>query len=144
MADIEGEAKVVEDDGRGDSLNAIHAQVEGGAGPEAAPGVSGGGAMDALKEARDLINFCVVTLKPLYPSIGPIYTPETIESIAGVLVPLMEKYGLTFGGFFDRWGPEINAIIVLVPIIGATFKAIKADNAARAEAVKAGYAGENK
>jgi hypothetical protein len=141
MADIEGEAKRVEDDGRGDSMNAINAKVGEGAGPEASPGVSGGGAMDAVTEAKSVIAFCVALFVPMYPSLGRVYTEEAQEVLAGVAVPLMQKYDLSLGGFFEKWGPEINFAIVAFPLGQATLAAVRADNAARAEAAKEAQAG---
>ena len=142
MADIEGEAKVVEDDGRGDSLNAIRAQVENGAGPEAAPGVSEGGAMDAFTEAKSVIAFCVALFVPMYPSLERVYTDDAQDVLARVAVPLMQKYDLSLGGFFEKWGPEINFAIVAFPLGQATLAAVRADNAAR-EATLAAVRADN-
>ena len=48
----------------------------------------------------------------------------------------MEKYGLSLGTLFERWGAEINFALVAVPLVGETLKAVKADNQARKEAAE--------
>lgn len=92
---------------------------------------------DALSEARDLIGFGVTLFMPLYPSLAAVYTPDRQEKLAAVSVPLMQKYNLTFSGLFEKWGPEINFVIVAGPIAAETIRACRADNAARKAAAEA-------
>jgi hypothetical protein len=45
--------------------------------------------------------------------------------MAGVIVPVMEKYHLTFDTLWAKWAPEVRLVVVVVPLIGATLKAIR-------------------
>ena len=40
----------------------------------------------------------------------------------------MEKYGLSVGGLFDRWGAEITLAATAFPVALATWQGIKADS----------------
>jgi len=91
-------------------------------------------AVDPLAEARDLIQFSVTLLAPLYPSVERIYTKDTQEKLAKVSAPLMAKYGLTLSGLFEKWGAEINFALVAIPLALETAKGIRADlDAVKAE-----------
>jgi len=90
--------------------------------------------VDPLAEARDLIQFSVTLLAPLYPSVERIYTKDTQEKLAKVSAPLMAKYGLTLSGLFEKWGAEINFALVAIPLALETAKGIRADlDAVKAE-----------
>lgn len=93
--------------------------------------------VDTLSEARDLILFAVALFTPLYPSIPAVYTMDRQEKLAKVSAPLMEKYGITMSGLFEKWGVELNFLIVAAPLALDTAKAMKADNEARKAAADA-------
>lgn len=113
------------------------AVVAGAAVPGAVPGAAAPTAMGPADEAADLIRFSVAMLTPLYPSLERIYPAEVQAKLAGAAVPLLNKYGLTLSGLFEKWGPELNFAIVALPLVGETVKGVRADNAARALAEKA-------
>lgn len=122
-----------DDQARAESLAAIQGQVidaeqvEG----ESGQGVSGGVPMDAVQEALGVIQFGTTLFFPLFPSLAAVYTAERQQQLATVSAPLMQKYGLSLGTLFERWGAEINFALVAVPLARETVKAVKADNAAR-------------
>lgn len=95
-----------------------------------------GGPVSTITEAGELIRFAVALFVPLYPSIEGIYTVPNQARLAEVAAPLMEKYGVTMGGIFERWGVEINFLIVAGPVAMETAKAIRHDNAERRKAAK--------
>lgn len=82
--------------------------------------------VDNVQEANDLITFGVALFVPIVPAIEPIYTQERISKLSAALGPVLDKYGLTLGGIFARWGAEINLLIVGIPIGMETARAIKA------------------
>jgi hypothetical protein len=81
--------------------------------------------IDTLGEARDLIRFVVGVFVPLYPKLEAVYTAERQDALAQASVPLMEKYGVTMGGMFERWGPEIRFALVAVPLAMETAKVVQ-------------------
>lgn len=121
------------DQARAESLAAIQGQVIEAGPVEGAQGAggSGGSPIDASQEAREVIRFAATLFFPLYPSLERVYTEQRQEQLAQVSAPLMQKYGLSLGTLFERWGAEINFALVAVPLVGETVKAVKADNQAR-------------
>lgn len=103
--------------------------------PPPAPGAAVA-VVDPANEAKELIAFAVELFTPIYPVIAGIYTPERQARLAAATVPLLDKYGFSLGGFFEKWGPEIGFAIVAGPMIRETVIAIKADSAAKKEAEK--------
>lgn len=130
------------DDGREASAAALQALAQGGSDAGAGPGVPDGVPIDAEAEARDVINFGVALFVPLYPSLEGVYSKEVIGRLAAVSVPLMQKYDISLGGIFEKWGPEINFAIVAVPLTQATVAAVRQDKAARQAAASAAEAAE--
>lgn len=88
-------------------------------------------ATDPAAEAGDVIRFGVALFVPLYPSLATVYSDAQQERLAQATAPLLAKYGITMGGLFERWGPEINFLIVAGPLAMETAKAIRLDSAAR-------------
>lgn len=127
-----------EDQARAESLAAIQGQVLDAEPVEtgATEGVSGGVSLDAATEAREVIRFATTLFFPLYPSLARVYTEERQEQLAQVSAPLMQKYGLSLGMLFERWGAEINFAIVALPLAKETASAIKHDNQVRKEALE--------
>lgn len=99
--------------------------------PEAEAEEAAGGTVSTITEAGELIKFAVALFVPLYPSIEAIYAAPQQARLAEVAAPLMEKYGVTMGGIFERWGAEINFLIVAGPMAAETARAIRRDNAER-------------
>lgn len=93
--------------------------------------------MSAADEAAGVIKFAVALFVPLFPSLEAVYTTAAQARLADVAGPVMTKYGLTMGGLFEKWGPEINLAIVAVPLAMETGRAMRADIAARQVAAKA-------
>jgi hypothetical protein len=117
-----------------ESLAALAAQVlpEGSQEGQQAGGVSGGVAIGgAISEAQDVIEFAANLFFPLFPSLVQVYPKEVRENLAEVSAPLMEKYGITLGELFKKWGAEIRFGMVALPLASATVKAVKYDNMQR-------------
>ena len=87
--------------------------------------------IDNTLEAAELIEFAYDGLTPLYPSLINIYTLEVRAKLAARTGALMNKYGWTTGGLLEKWGAEVGFIVVIIPLIGKTSEAIKADSKAR-------------
>ena len=86
--------------------------------------------VDYVGEASEIVELAYDGLSPIWPSLANVYTPEVRGKIAKRAAPLMEKYGLTFGGMLEKWGAEIMFAVTVVPLIAPTAKAIAADNLA--------------
>lgn len=89
------------------------------------------------QEAEGLVVFIVGILKPLYPSLDGIYTPDVCAKLGAAIAPVMAKYNFSVGAWFDKWKEEFNLVIVAGPILMQTLAAIKAENEARAAKEKA-------
>ncbi len=87
-------------------------------------------ALSMLEEARALLTFGVSAVAKKWPALATLYTAAVIDELAGVIVPVMQKYNITFDTAWAKWAPEIKLLIVVVPLIGETLKVMKADAAA--------------
>lgn len=105
-----------------------------GGGPEAAPGFGG-----EVEELAAVLTLCSTVVAPALPYVAAIYTPEVCRRLAGAAVPVLNKYGLTVGGMFDKWGPEVGLLVVAAPVAiqtVAAHKQWKAEQEERAQLVK--------
>lgn len=106
---------------------------------DAAPDAAGPGAAaepeapaaDVPAEVAALLKTTAAMLTPAFPCLAEIYTDATCRQLGEAAAPVMEKYGVSVGGIFDRWGAEITLAATALPVAAATWKGIKADNAAR-------------
>lgn len=106
------------------------------AAPGAAPAAAAAPAApagDPAREAAELIEFARSLLLPMYPQLATVYTPEVCKRLGEAGAPVLAKYGLTLGGLFDRWAPEIGFAIVALPLVRPTIDAMRADNGKAAE-----------
>lgn len=83
------------------------------------------------QEARDLWA-CVAALGVRWPSLAKVFTTETVDRLADVWGPILERHQLTFGSFTIY----VSAALVTVPVLGASVQAIRADNAAEKAAAQ--------
>lgn len=67
---------------------------------------------------------------PMFPSIGKIYTEQTIAGIAQALAPVFKKHGWSTAGMFGKYAEEIAAASVILPVAWATYTGIRQDIAA--------------
>lgn len=92
--------------------------------------------VDYLTDARGVADIAAESLGALYPSTVNVLTEEKRAKFAAALAPVMEKYGLTLGVVFGRWGAEIQLIFVTATFAVPLTKAIQADRAAERAAAK--------
>lgn len=89
-------------------------------------------------ELAGLVTVTVGILGPAFPSLKRIYTPEVTAAAAAAAAGVCEKHGWLSGGVMGKWGEELAAAAILLPLAYQTSQGIKADLAARkAEADKA-------
>lgn len=88
-------------------------------------------AADVAAEIAALLKTASAMLTPAFPSLSEIYNDVTCRQLGEAAAPVLAKYGVSLGGIFDRWGPEITLAAVALPVSIATYKGIKADSAAR-------------
>lgn len=90
--------------------------------------------VDVAAEIAALLQTVAGILTPAFPCLAEIYTEPTCQRLGGAAAPVLEKYGLSVGGLFERWGAEITLAAVAFPVAIATAKGIKADMDARRNA----------
>lgn len=103
-------------------------EVEAGPGAQSQPEAP---AADVAGEVAALLKTAAAMLTPAFPSLAEIYTEATCRQLGEAAAPVMEKYGVSFGGIFDRWGAEITLAATALPVAVATWHGVKADLAAR-------------
>lgn len=87
--------------------------------------------VDVAAEVAALLATVAGILTPAFPCLANIYTEPTCRKLGEAAAPVMEKYGVSVGGLFDRWGAEITLAAVAFPVVAATVQGVKADLAAR-------------
>jgi hypothetical protein len=83
------------------------------------------------QELEGFIDFAVKMLKPIFPSLGGIYTPEVINGLSVSGASLCAKHGWMTGGLMKEWGEEIGFLVIALPVGYATYNGVKGDIAAR-------------
>lgn len=115
-----------------ENLAAAAAAVDAtAAAPEVLPGAEAAPPPDVAAEMSALLVAVAGLLTPLFPSLATIYTKETCDRLGTASAPVMDKYGLSVGGLFDRWGAEITLAATAFPVAIATAQGIRADLAQR-------------
>ncbi|GLC96846.1 hypothetical protein Tamer19_62550 [Cupriavidus sp. TA19] len=80
--------------------------------------------VDPAVEWEMSLTLLVTVLSPALPYLPTIYTPDTIKALAGAIVPVADKYGLSVGGIMS--GPEIGLLLVAGPLALSTYVAHRA------------------
>lgn len=89
-------------------------------------------------ELTGLVSVTVGILGPVFPSLRTIYTPEVTQAAAAAAAGVCVKHGWLQAGVMGKWGEEIAAGAILLPLAYQTAQGVRADLAARkAEAEKA-------
>lgn len=115
-----------------DSLVAEAAALESEAAPSpAAADAAAAEGHDLPAEVAALLKTTAAMLAPMFPSLAEVYTDATCQQLGTAAAPVMEKYGLSVGGIFDRWGAEITLAATALPVAVATYQGVKADLSAR-------------
>lgn len=110
---------------------AIDGQASAAVNPE--PEAEAAAAVDVPAEVAALLQAVAGLFAPMFQSLGTIYTPDTCRRLGEAAAPVMEKYNLSVGGLFDRWGAEITLAATALPVAFATWQGVKDDLAARRE-----------
>lgn len=82
---------------------------------------------DVAGEVAALLKMVAGMLAPAFPSLATIYTDATCNQLGQAAAPVMDKYGVSVGGLFDRWGAEFTLAATALPVALATYQGIKAD-----------------
>lgn len=115
----------------------IDAQATAASEPQPAPQVDVAPPADVAAEVAALLQAVAGMLAPVFPSLATIYTEPTCRRLGEAAAPVMDKYGVSVGGLFDRWGAEITLAATALPVALASWQGIKADMAAsRVQAAK--------
>lgn len=78
-------------------------------------------------EIASMIKIAVATLKPVFPSLHDVYTPETTGAAAGAIAGVCQKHGWLSGGLLGRYGEEIACVAIVGPLAFATYQGITSD-----------------
>lgn len=87
--------------------------------PEPAP--------DPAKELEPLLMVLRTFVVRLRPSLSPVWTEGAMRDIAAAVPPVLDKYGLTVGGIFAAWGPELALIAATAPVAWGTYEVLSAE-----------------
>lgn len=119
-----------------DQLEAAAAAIDAAAeaGPEVIPGAEVPPPPDVAAEVSALLLAVAGILTPAFPSLARIYDEPTCKRLGAATAPVLEKYGVSVGGLFDRFGAEISLIATAFPVAVATVQGVKSDLAARRQA----------
>lgn len=116
-----------------DALEVEAAAVDGAnAPPGAAPAEEQQPQIDEAGQIAGLLTILANMGAPMFPSIGRIYTQQTIGQIAGVLEPVFVKHGWSVSNAFGKYAEEFAALAVILPVALATYQGIREDMAAAA------------
>lgn len=99
--------------------------------PETAPGVAD--LVNLMELAREAADPLLVDSGAFEPGqVAAIWSEPSLRSIAVPLVQICDRHGMGVGEVLDRWGPYVGlAAAVLFPSL-ATYKALRANKAAKA------------
>lgn len=92
-----------------------------------APGEAQPAAPDLAAEVGSIILIAVNTLKPALPSLGEIYTDETVGAASQAIAAVCNKHGWLSGGLFGEYGEEVACAAVILPLGFATWKGVQGD-----------------
>ena len=81
-------------------------------------------------EIGALVTMFVSMAKPILPSLGAIYTPETTNAVSEAVAAVCIKHGWLQDGIAKGYGEEVAAAAILLPIGFATYQGVRADIAA--------------
>lgn len=87
-------------------------------------------------EISSFLTMIVGFAKPMFPSLGHIYTEETINQVGKALEPVCVKRGWLAGGIGGAYAEEVMAVCMVAPLAFATYGGIQADIAARKKATQ--------
>lgn len=93
--------------------------------------------VDYLSEAKGVVDVAAELLGMIGPRTVAALNQERREKVATAAAGLMEKYGLTLGDVFSKWGAEINFLFALAVVGPPVARAIKDDRAEVAAQEKA-------
>lgn len=96
------------------------------------------------EELAGLVLMLAAMSAPLLPSLPRIYTPEVTQAAAAAVAAVCVKHGWLDDGLTGRWGEEVAAGAILLPLAFATYQGIRADLAAakKTEPTKPAQIGE--
>lgn len=94
-------------------------------------------APDKVAEMAAMLGAVVALASPLLPYLPTIYTPETVQALAGAYMPVAEKHGWNVGGWLERYAAELALVAVAGPVAIRTANAHKAWKAERAAEARA-------
>jgi hypothetical protein len=83
--------------------------------------------VDYLTDAKGVVDMASEALGAFYPSTLAVLLPEKRDRIANALAPVMQKYGMSLGVIFGKWGEEIGLLFALSTVVIPLATAIRAD-----------------
>lgn len=94
-------------------------------------------AVNVASEVSAAIKIVVGILSPVLPSLKDVYTDQTIGAVSEAIAGVCNKHGWLQGGIMGKWGEEIAAAAILIPIGMATYNGVKGDLSRLQEQAKA-------
>lgn len=114
---------------------AVDREANGEPGPGGQPGAPPADEKKTSTEAQLNTALALVIDKAgdKFPSVKPVWDDGKRAMFCGALAPVLDKYDVDAFGFFEEWHVEIMAVVICVPLLWLTAKAIRADLDAAAQ-----------
>lgn len=93
--------------------------------------------VNVAAEVAAAVKIAVGILAPVLPSLAEIYTDQTVGACSEAIAGVCNKHGWLQGGLMGKWGEEIAAAAILIPIGIATYNGVRGDLAQLQEKAKA-------
>lgn len=78
-------------------------------------------------EIAGMVQVAVSVLSPALPSLSTIYTEQTTGAASAAVARVCAKHGWLGDGLFGRYGEEIAAAAILIPLGLQTYSAVQGD-----------------
>ncbi len=82
-------------------------------------------------ELKMLILLAAGALAPAFPSLAEIYTEQTAGAAGHAIASVCNKHGWMQDGVGGKWGEEIAAAAIILPLAWATYQGVQTDIAKR-------------
>lgn len=92
---------------------------------------------DPAAELEPLLMIVRTVVVKLRPSLSRVWTEPAMRDIAQAVPPVLEKYGLTVGGIFAAFGPELALAAAVGPVAWGTFEVVRSERAVDVPATSA-------
>lgn len=84
---------------------------------------------DPARELEPVLMVLRTVVVKLRPSLEPVWSEGAMRDISRAIPPVLDKYGLTVGGIFAAFGPELALAAAVGPVAWGTWQTLAAERA---------------